>query len=176
MFRTADKWLARFEDTTVAWLLILSVALYFSQVVSRYLFGFTFPWAEELIVTMVVWACFIGASVAVRRRTHIRLDMVVRLLPDRFQRPVALVSYALCIVFTALLFWWSTEFVLFTAGVGTRAESIDIPRYPLYACVPLGMALMTVRFLQQLWMALQPGWVPEHDDHGDHAVPEEGSL
>lgn len=171
--RGAGWLLDAFEDVAVVVLFVVAVSLYFSQIVSRYLIGFTFPWAEELIVTMVVWACFIGASIAVRRGAHISVDLLIQQLPPVPQRIAALAALGLCIVFTSLMFWWGAAFVRFLARSGNRAESIDIPAYLLYLAVPLGGALMTVRLLQEVWRVLQPGWVlhahhhaPAADEHG----------
>lgn len=159
-----DGWLATIENVSVVILLCASVVLYFSQVVTRYLIGFTFAWAEETIVAMVVWACFIGASIAVRHHAHIRLDLLLRVLPSVVQRPVAIVALLLSIVFVALMFWWGVEFVQFMAFTNNRAESIDIPAYPFYIAVPLGGGLMTIRFIQELWRTLQPDWHPSHEE------------
>lgn len=166
--------LDRFEDVAVVVLFCAAILLYLSQVVSRYLIGFTFEWAEELIVTMVVWACFIGASIAVRRRAHISVDLLVQQLPPLAHRVAALVAIGLCTVFTFLMLWLGIAFVRFMASTGNRAESIDIPAWPLYIAVPLAGALMTIRLLQEAWHILQPGWVPESHVHAP--TVEEGSA
>lgn len=165
MRRRLASLIDRVEDVAVVVLFGVAIALYFSQIVTRYLIGFTFEWAEEAIVTMVVWACFIGASIAVRRRAHISVDLLVQRLPPVAHRIAALVATGLCLVFTGLMFWLGIAFVRFLASTGNRAESIDIPAYPLYIAVPLAGALMTIRLLQDGWHILQPGWVPESHAH-----------
>lgn len=167
--RVAGRLLDAFEDVAVVALFCVAVILYFSQVVSRYLVGFTFAWAEELIVTMVVWACFIGASIAVRHRAHISVDLLVQKLPPLPQRIAALAALGFCVTFTFLVFWWGVAFVRFMASTGNRAESMDIPAYPLYIAVPLAGALMTIRLLQEVWQVLQPGWTPRAHHHAPEA-------
>lgn len=172
--RLAGRLLDAFEEVAVVLLFSVAVILYFSQIVSRYVFGFTFPWAEELIVTFVVWACFIGASLAVRHKTHISVDLVVNTLPPVPHRIAALVALGICTVFAALVFVWGLQFVRAMALTGNRAESIDMPAYPLYMAVPLGAALMTIRLLQEVWRVMQPGWDPGRSKHVPGA--QEGGL
>lgn len=160
LLRLTGRFLDAFEDAAVFLLFGVAVILYFSQVVSRYLFGFTFPWAEELIVTLVVWACFIGASLAVRHKAHISVDLLVRKLPAAPHRIAALAALGISTLFVLLMFVWGVQFVRFMALTGNQAESIDMPAYPLYMAVPLGGALMTIRLLQEVWRVLQPGWAP----------------
>jgi C4-dicarboxylate transporter, DctQ subunit len=172
--RIAGRSLDVFEDVTVVVLFLAAVLLYFSQVVSRYAFGFTFAWAEEVIVTMVVWACFIGASIATRHHAHISVDLVVNQLPRVPRRIAALAALGLWILFAFLMFWWGAGFVVSVAATGNRAESIDVPAYVLYIAVPLGGALMTIRLLQEVWKVLRPGWTPALHHHA--AEPEEGGV
>ncbi len=172
--RLAGRLLDAFEDVAVVLLFSAAVILYFSQIVSRYVFGFTFAWAEELIVTLVVWACFIGASLAVRHKTHISVDLLVRMLPPVPHRIAALAALGIGMVFTSLVCVWGVQFVRFMALTGNRAESIDMPAYPLYMAVPLGAALMTIRLLQEVWRVVQPGWAPGHAHHAPGA--EEGGT
>ena len=161
----AGRLLDAVEDIAVVLLFSVAVILYFSQIVSRYVFGFTFAWAEELIVTLVVWACFVGASLAVRHHAHISVDLLVNTLPPVPRRIAALGALGICTVFATLVCVWGVRFVRFMALTGNRAESIDMPAYLLYMAVPLGGALMTIRLLQEIWRVMQPGWTPRRARH-----------
>lgn len=167
--RAAGRSLDVFEDVSAVLLFSAAVVLYLSQVVSRYLLGFTFPWAEELIVTMVVWACFIGASIATRQQAHVSVDLLVSRLGPGPRRIATLVALGLWILFAFLMFWWGAGFVRSVAVTGNRAESIDMPAYVLYIAVPLGGALMTIRLLQEAWRAL----APDRGPGASHGAPEE---
>ena len=52
------------------WVLIVALAvmatLVFGNVVSRYLFNYSFSWVEELTRYMMIWVCFLGSGLALR--------------------------------------------------------------------------------------------------------------
>ena len=54
----------------------------FLGVFSRYVLHATFRWYDEVARLCFVWIIFLGAAVAVRRRLHFRMHLVV----DRFGR------------------------------------------------------------------------------------------
>lgn len=55
----------------------------FIQVCMRYLFSLAFLWGEELSLFAFIWCVFLGAAIAVRRRTHFAFDLLVGLLRGR---------------------------------------------------------------------------------------------
>lgn len=55
----------------------------FVQVCLRYLFSLSFLWGEELSLFAFIWCVFLGAAIALRRRTHFAFDFVAGLLRGR---------------------------------------------------------------------------------------------
>lgn len=99
------------EDAVVRLALVVIATSVFVQVVSRYLFGKAIPWTEELTGIAMVWAVYVGASIAVRQRFHIRIMVMVRLLP----RPLALTLFVagdiLFLVFCAIMLRFGYEYI-----------------------------------------------------------------
>ena len=63
-------------------LMIVLVGDVFLGVFSRYVMQATFKWYDEVARLCFVWIIFLGAGVAVRRRLHFRMHLVIdRLLP-----------------------------------------------------------------------------------------------
>ncbi len=54
--------------------------LIFFQVISRYLFGYTFEWSEELARFLFVWVVFLGSALIMGESGH----LAVQLLPTKF--------------------------------------------------------------------------------------------
>ena len=67
-------------------LIAATVSLTFGQVVLRYLFNNPQTWAEEIGRYLFVWITFLGAAVAFRRDTHIRVDAVMTLFGKKVER------------------------------------------------------------------------------------------
>jgi hypothetical protein len=63
----------------------------FSNVVGRYGFGAGFAGAEEVARLLFVWLVFLGAILALRRRAHLGVELVVQRLPAGLRRACAVV-------------------------------------------------------------------------------------
>ncbi len=58
-------------------LLVASVALNFANVVGRYFFNASIPWAEEVMLFLMVGCVFLGNGVVAWSGRQIRMDVVV---------------------------------------------------------------------------------------------------
>ena len=93
----------RLEESLIAILLGMMTLLTFANVVARYGFNSNILWALELTVFMFAWLVLLGASYAVKKSTHLGVDIIVNMLDAPGRRILALVSVALCIIFTFLM-------------------------------------------------------------------------
>lgn len=153
----AERGLAAVEDWAMAALLAAAACLGLFQIVLRYIFAIGFDWVEAYLIVFVVYAAFIGASVAVRRHIHVRLEVVVDRLPERSRWVAYLVNHALCLFYTAALWLFGLQFTLQVMSFGQVNILSDLPEWVHYVCVPLGMTLMTIRYLQEMWRLVRAG-------------------
>jgi TRAP-type C4-dicarboxylate transport system permease small subunit len=132
--------------------LVLMVALVgdvFLGVFSRYVMQATFKWYDEVARLCFVWIIFLGAAVAVRRRLHFRMHLVV----DRF-KPGARHAIERVIILGVIGFG-----VILVAGglriapIANRqlTDALEISQLWFFAAVPVGGALMILFALPQLW-------------------------
>jgi C4-dicarboxylate transporter DctQ subunit len=98
-----SSWSDRLEENLIATLLGLMTLLTFANVVARYGFNSNILWALELTVFMFAWLVLLGASYAVKKSTHLGVDIIVNMLDARGRRIMALVAVALCLIFTFLM-------------------------------------------------------------------------
>jgi C4-dicarboxylate transporter DctQ subunit len=145
-----DKVLDIFEKGLVVILVISASVLYFSQVITRYLFGFTFPWAEEMMVTLLVWSIFVGSSIAARKGLHVSVDVLVNFFPPLLKRITHYAGLCICLIFSSAMVVFGTRYVMFIKSAGTTVISSGLPQYLNFICVPLGGLLMSIRFLQYI--------------------------
>lgn len=161
------------EETGIAICLGLMTVITFANVVARYLFNDNILWALELTVFLFAWLVILGASYGVKKQIHIGVDVIVTMLPKPMRKAMALFAVAACLVFSILLLigswnywypfateraWLETEdipmpeifqFLADWMNEGERYEKM--PRFIPYFALPLGMALLTFRFLQIGW-------------------------
>lgn len=150
MLSRVDAWLARAEEFFIAALLLIASALLFSNVVARYVFDTAVLGAEELVRYMIVWLVFVGGSVAARKGIHIGIDAFLKLAGKRVRRVISIVVLVICIGFCAALAYYGAHLVADTYQYGQRSSALRLPFWIAQAAIPVGAALMALRFLQRL--------------------------
>jgi C4-dicarboxylate transporter DctQ subunit len=144
-------WFNRLEEGLIAFLLALMTLITFGQVIARYIFDYSFVWALELVTFLFAWLIFIGMSYGVRVGSHIGVDALVKVLPLRPARVIGAIATLCCIVYAVIGFLGSWRYVSTMHGIGTIAQDIPIPVWIPQIALPLGFALLAVRFAQVLW-------------------------
>jgi len=74
------------ETKVCIYLLALMSFVVILQVFSRYLFNYSFVWAEELVRYLMIWMVMIGAALVQSKNEHIRIDFFPMLAGPRGRR------------------------------------------------------------------------------------------
>lgn len=124
------------------------------QVTFRYALGSPLVWTEELARYLFIWACYLGAPVALRRGNHIRILFLFDRLPRPLGVPLALGCEALAVVFFLVLGYQGA--VLAVRSHTVEAITLPIPWSLIYAAVPLSALLMILTTLEAVWGLVRP--------------------
>jgi len=165
------------EETSIAVCLGLMTLITFANVVARYVFNDNILWALELTVFLFAWLVLMGASYGVKKHIHIGVDVVINLLTPKMRKLCAILAVGACLAFSILLligawdYWYPfvtkrafletedipmPEMLQFMADWLNDGERYEkLPRMIPYAALPLGIALLTLRFLQLGWKVLK---------------------
>jgi len=146
----------RFEDWftfAVFWLLALDV---FYQFFTRYVLDDSAAWTEEIARYLLIVVTFVGASMAVRRNTHIHVEFIYRYLPARLGRVLSTLVDILRIAFLGYATWLAITLVPKMQNL--QMTIVDFPMSYVYGLVAAGFALMTFRSIQVAWQHWQQGW------------------
>ena len=163
----------QFEETLIAILLGLMTVITFANVVARYVLNTNILWALEVTVFLFAWLVLLGASYCVKKSVHLGVDVIVAALPKGMRRISAYLAVGCCLAFSFLLlkggwdYWYPfatkrafletddvpmPEFLQFLADWLNEGERYEkLPRFIPYFILPLGMALLTFRYLQVAW-------------------------
>src|SRR5580704_2779697 len=83
-------------------MLVASVAINFANIIGRYVLSVSLSWAEEAMLFLMIGAVFLAAPPVGWLGRHIRMDVVVSLMPPRMRRVFEifsdLVTIATCIL------------------------------------------------------------------------------
>jgi TRAP-type C4-dicarboxylate transport system permease small subunit len=137
--------LALLEDTLLSLLLVGVIGLAFAQIVLRNLADSSFSWADPLLRVAVLWLALIGAIAATRDDNHIRIDLLSRYLPPQLAQPLKRLTDLFSALLCALIAWHGYLFVQMERLQGGIAFS-NIPAWLLQLVIPVGFALMALRF------------------------------
>ena len=172
-YSALGRWVNEIEETFIAATLGLMTLITFANVVARYVFEDNILWALEATVFLFAWLILIGASHCVKIGAHLGVDLFLQRLSPASRRIVALVAVAFCLLFCVLLLigawqywvpfatsraWYEVNNVPMPSALQFLADWMNageeyekMPRFIPYFALPLGMALMTLRFIEAAW-------------------------
>jgi len=159
------------EEWVLALLLAAMTVITFVQVVLRYLFNAGFVWALELTIFLFAWLVLLGMSYGVRVGAHIGIDLLVKKLPPQVSKVVGIVSIALCMFYAAVLFKGGWDDISLLMLIGIEAEDLPVPLWILKLILPIGFALLFIRFAEAGWNLLTGKGAGLHlADEADEAI------
>jgi C4-dicarboxylate transporter DctQ subunit len=136
-------------------LMLAGVAICFSNVVARYLFGYALFWAEEVMVFLVIWGVFIGVAAAAYDRAHLNMDLFSQSFRGTtlaFLNALMLAVLLASCVFMIVQSWQVVT--LFYQG-GVTSVSAGVPKWISHSALPVGFALMALAVLARLPLYLR---------------------
>jgi len=125
------------------------------QVVSRYLFNYSFVWSDEFVRYTFIWMVLLASGVAIRRKVRLGFDLFVAKLPRKLQVFLNVLNDLLIAVFLVFFFFKSIE-LLRAAGL-TPSPSMHIPMGVVYVVLPLSALVMFIYVLESIYRTLRYG-------------------
>jgi TRAP-type transport system small permease protein len=139
-------------------LVCLMVALcvdIFIGVYTRYVTGEAASWYEELARYLFIWMAFLGAAVAVRRKGH----FVVHLLVDRFRPPMRRVLELFCwVIVMGFSIFIAVQGVHVMQGVSVQTSpALDLTLSWVFLALPVHGVLSFLYAGNHFWQTIRPG-------------------
>ncbi|MDH3320092.1 MAG: TRAP transporter small permease [Betaproteobacteria bacterium] len=147
-------WINRLEEVLIALLLTVMTLITFTQVVARYVFNYSFVWALELVTFLFGGLIFLGIAYGVRVGSHIGVDALVKNLSPARARAVGALAAVLCMVYAGIVFVGGWIYVAKMVEIGIEAQDIPIPQWVPRLVLPVGFALLFLRFGEVLYRIL----------------------
>ena len=169
------KVLDHLEEWLISFLMGAATLIIFVAVVHRYasglaiprvqdwLLGLNFGWAQELCIIMFVWMAKFGAAYGVRTGIHVGVDVMINRLPPDTRKYYVLFGLLAGALFTGIVGTLGATFTWDIAHTDSVSPDLEVPKWIVYLCIPLGSYLMCFRFLQVAWSFWRTGELPHHD-------------
>ena len=104
------------------------------------------PATFEFMATMMVVTVFLATALGQARRNHIRVEVLVNMLPPAGQRVMDVLQHILSTGMWALIAWFGWKSGLHSVAVGEYAPGlINFPVWPARLVLGFGATLMTVQ-------------------------------
>jgi TRAP-type transport system small permease protein len=109
------------EEIACGLLLASIIVVMFLEVVLRYLFKAPFLWTDEYTRLALIWMTFLGVIVAVKRGSHITVDVLVLRFSRPWQKGCALVGKLVFLGFSVLMILNGIQLTILKMGIPTPA-------------------------------------------------------
>lgn len=150
--RTWENWLLAANRWALIALLAVMAVLVIANVISRYVFSYSFTWVEEASRYLMIWAAFLGAGMALRVGGHIAIDSLPAALPPAGARVLRSVIVLVLAVTLSILIWLGIEYSQFAWEQETPVLGWSFGQ--VYLAMPIGAALMLLHLglVAQRWV------------------------
>jgi TRAP-type C4-dicarboxylate transport system permease small subunit len=139
--RTLDRFV-RIIELVLALAFIVAVLLNFTNVVGRYLFGLSLLGSDEVQVFVMVAMTFLGAVVVTRRNEHLRMDVLVRFMPEPVRLLLRIAEQVLLILLSGFVLSQSYFYAVQMLRIGRTSDMAGVPMWIPHGAVALGFALI----------------------------------
>ena len=146
------KFLKLLDEHIEEWILIATYTAMLiigsAQVFFRYVINFSLSWSQDLLTYMLIWSVFIGVSLAVKKRKHIKVELAFAILPQRIQFYLTVLSNIIFMAFCSVFSYYSFMKVYKLIYVNPQiSESTGLSMWMIQIAVPIGFVLSIYRLI-----------------------------
>ena len=156
MLKRLENGFVLVNRTIIGLMMLAMFGMVFTNVVTRYGFGFSIGWAEEVSSFLMIWVTYLGAGLALREGRHVAIDIFQDMLPDKLRRYARGAIAVLILLFFGFLTWYGIQFVIF--GWSKETMVTQIPRGIPYLAIPIGAAMFALHLIFMLRAFVDKDW------------------
>jgi TRAP-type C4-dicarboxylate transport system permease small subunit len=154
------RWLLVLTRAAAGILLISSVALNFINIIGRYFFSVSIPWAEEIMLFLMVGCVFTGCCAVAWEGRQIRMDVIVGMLPPKLRDCLHVLSDLVMIAAAGAVAAFAWPVISQLAEFDERSQAANFPLVIPQAMVPIGYTLMAFFVAMRLMTGPRSGSGP----------------
>jgi TRAP-type C4-dicarboxylate transport system permease small subunit len=159
------RWLLALTRAAAAIFLISSVAINFANIIGRYFFSISIPWAEEIMLFLMVGCVFTGCCAVAWEGRQIRMDVIIGMLPAKIRDFFHLLSELVLIATAVAITAFAWPVITQLAEFDERSQAANFPLVIPQAMIPLGYTLMALLVALRLLVRRRPDAVHADVSH-----------
>ncbi|MCV0440192.1 MAG: TRAP transporter small permease [Hydrogenophaga sp.] len=154
---------SRLLGVVAAALLLVSIFVVCHMVFVRAVLGESSIWQTEFVTYALVASAFIGAPYILLTRGHVAVDVLPLVLRPAARRWLHLVGSLIGVTFCGFFLyaavpWWHESWATGLTTASIWRARLWIP----YLAVPVGLGLLCLQYLAEIWMV----WTQREDPFG----------
>lgn len=132
-------------------LLILDIGITSMAVLGRYVSFIPDPaWSEEIVLTLMSYLAVLSASLAIRKRSHIRMTSFDEYLPKKLVIYLDILSDIFVLILAVIMVTVGWKYATTIGAKGTYISMPNLSRFWMYFPIPLagvGMIVFQIEIL-----------------------------
>ena len=136
-----------FEAALSSFFLMAMTVLIAIQIVCR-IIGLPLSWTEEIARYSFIWLIYISCSYAIKKRAHIKLDLLTIIATPPLKFALSLIANAGFLLFAVILAYWCALGVYRLKAVNYQVSpAAEIPMWIANMALVVGFILMVYRII-----------------------------
>lgn len=145
--------LHNFEDIVAAIFISITTVLVVVNIVMRYILNSGLVWSEEVATGCFVWSVFIGAVGVFKRRGHVGVDIIVKMLPQAPRKVLMTLMDIILVVLNGYMAYLSILYIMLSYTKMTPV--LGISSAYISSSVVIAFVMMTIYSIKFVWQDLR---------------------
>ena len=138
----------KFEEYLLIGSLVFNVLLIFSHIFMRTHFNYSLSWTEELSRYIFIWQTWLGTSIALKYKQHIRVEILINIFKKAKNKKILEISVNLIwIAFSIFLLYAGTLLCKSMIARNVLSSGMRIPLVFVYSCLPISSLIVLIRLI-----------------------------
>ncbi|WFM71266.1 TRAP transporter small permease [Halomonas sp. CKK8] len=148
LFLSIERQTTRLALLGAVLMLVVSVALGFYQVLTRFVFDAPSTWSEVISRSAMVWCVFLGAAAGFRGGFMMSVEVIYKLVPGRRLVWLEVLIALCCSIVLVVLIYFGTAMMLRVRS--QMLSGLEVSIAWAYAAMPVGASFALVAVLARL--------------------------
>ena len=138
----------KFEEYLLIGTLVFNVLLIFSQILMRTIFNYSLSWTEELSRYIFIWQTWLGTSIALKYKQHIRVEILINFLKKiKNKKKLEVLVNLIWISFSIFLLYAGILLSKSMIARNVLSSGMRIPLVFTYSCLPISSLIVLIRLI-----------------------------
>lgn len=139
-----------FEEVILIIMMCYFIFATMFQVIARFALKIPAAWTEESARYVLIWMCFIGYGYASKMSGNIRIDVLEQAIGGKIGETLKKTSNIIFLIFNLVMLKVGFDICYEIVLRPQKSAVMGIPMLYVYAALPAGMLLSTLRIFQNI--------------------------